>query len=128
MVRKRRAGTPDVKDTIVGRPIVCSKKILKPAKGKNYASVIFIGDTHIGSPECYEEKLINMIEWCESHDTYVYLMGDIIESSTRYSIGAGVYEQARTKYGTVTEQYEACLDMFGCLAEQGKILGMLSGN
>lgn len=119
---------PDVSTAIRGRPILCNKRVLELAPNKDYASVVFIGDTHLGSPECHEEKLYRMIKWCQDNDTYVFLMGDIVEAATRYSIGAGVYEQARTRFGTVTQQYEACLELLGTLANQGKILGMVSGN
>lgn len=103
--------------------IRCNRKVLD-SNGKGYASVIFIGDVHIGSPQCDEERFKRMLAYCEENPVYVYLMGDLLECSTRHSVGAGVYEQ----FENPQSQYERLVEMLSPIARQGKILGSLSGN
>jgi hypothetical protein len=51
-------------------------------------------------------------------------MGDIIEMATRYSIGAGVYEQKETP----NLQIGKAVELLKPLADKGLIIGILSGN
>lgn len=113
----------DVKDGIVGRPIKCNRQILKITK-QNYAEVMFIGDTHLGSPQFDQPRFQKMIDFCLRRKIYVFLMGDLIEMATRYSIGSGVYEQA---YPGQT-QYEKMVEILMPLAEARLLLGLLQGN
>jgi predicted phosphodiesterase len=112
------------KDNIVGRPIRLNKQVLIPHKGIDYAEVIFIGDCHYGSPQFDQPRFLAMLDYCLKNSMYVFLMGDLIEMATRYSIGAGVYEQ--TAHGQ--SQHEQMVDWFRPLADKKLILGTLNGN
>lgn len=92
--------------------------------GKNYAEVIFFGDTHWGSPQCDRERAKKMIEYCTQKEIYVLLMGDLLEFATRSSVGAGVYEQIMNPH----HQFDEVMEMLMPLAQKGLILGLLRGN
>jgi predicted phosphodiesterase len=112
----------EASDKIKGRPIRLNKKTLK-LEGKS-ASVLLLGDIHWGSPQCDKKRLRENINWCLNHHVYVLLMGDLLESSTRTSIGAGVYEQE----GTAQDQMEEMEELLEPLAAANLILGTLNGN
>lgn len=86
--------------------------------------LILIGDTHIGSRYYAEDDNKRMIEYCWETDAPTILMGDQIETATRNSVGAGVYEQSEI----VDEQIEHFYYLFRPLAEKGLILGLHQGN
>lgn len=113
-----------LKDKIVGRPLQLNKQVLKPKKGKDYAEVVFIGDVHLGSPQCDVGRFLRMIDYCYKNNLYIFLMGDLIEMATRDSIGAGVYEQEFIGQS----QFELMVDYLTPLAEKRLILGILAGN
>jgi len=108
----------------VGRPIRLNVQELKPRDDKNYTEVVFLGDIHLGSPQCDEDRVIRQVEYCVNNDVYVYLMGDLIEMATRYSVSAGVYEQ---KWNGQT-QIERIVDILYPLAEKKLIIGFIEGN
>ena len=57
--------------------------------------VIPIGDVHYGHPACDVKMLQGYLDWVAERpeSARILLMGDLIESATRNSVGAGVYEQ-----------------------------------
>ena len=57
--------------------------------------VIPIGDAHYGHPACDVKMLQGYLDWVAERpeSARILLMGDLIESATRNSVGAGVYEQ-----------------------------------
>lgn len=113
-----------VNDKLVGRPIRCNKQRLETKNGKNYAEVLFIGDVHLGSPQCDIKRFLEMIEYAKKNSIYVFLMGDLLETATRHSVGAGVYEQE-----TIAEtQYEQMRDFLLPLAKKNLIIGTHRGN
>jgi len=109
-------------DKIVGRPIRLNKVKLKMEQG--FASVLFLGDVHYGSPQCDLPRFIAMIDYALKNNIYVLLMGDLLETATRTSVGAGVYEQMETP----DSQYEQMVEWLRPLAEAGLILGSHIGN
>lgn len=111
-------------DRIIGRPIRLNQQTLIPRKGKNYAEVMLIGDCHLGSPQFDRPRFERMLEYCREKNLYVFLMGDLIEMSTRNSVGAGVYEQ---EFNGQT-QYEQMIAYLKPLAEKKLIIGTLAGN
>lgn len=111
-------------DKIVGRPIRVNKKVLTPQKGKDYAEVVFLGDVHFGSPQCDVKRFLGMVDYCVKHNIAVVLMGDLLETATRDSVGAGVYEQERIPQS----QHEQMVEWLEPLAKKGLILGALTGN
>jgi len=111
-------------DKIVGRPIRLNKKVLAPKKGRDYAEVVFLGDSHFGSPQFDQARFLSMIDYCLKHSIYVFLMGDMIELATRHSVGGGVYEQEFNGQS----QHEQMVEWLTPLAKKGLILGLHQGN
>jgi len=62
---------------------------------KGHEVIIYpLGDWHLGSEHCNEKLIDKQIEEIKNtKNARVILMGDIAESSTKESVGAGVYEQ-----------------------------------
>ena len=60
-----------------------------------YVNVVPLGDLHIGSPHFDYSVLKRELERidAERENTRIIIMGDLIESATKTSVGAGVYEQ-----------------------------------
>lgn len=96
---------------------------LNVQKGKDYAEVIFFGDTHLGCVYSDIERAQRMLDYCLENNIYVFVMGDIMEAATRYSVGAGVYEQISPQ-----AQLDKVFAMFADLAKRKLILGWLQGN
>ena len=83
------------------------------------------GDEHIGSKYHDGELLKRVIDWeMEQDNVAVIGMGDLIECSTRDSVGAGVFEQDEI----VQKQLEHAVDLYKPLADSGKLLGLHRGN
>lgn len=113
-----------MKDKIIGRPIRCNKKSLIMGPRADYTEVIFLGDVHFGSPQCDVLRFKNMLDYCLKNMVYVFLMGDLIETATRYSVGAGIYEQSFN----AGSQHEQMVEFLRPLADKGLILGTHAGN
>jgi len=107
-----------------GRPVKLNQKTLTVQKGKEYAEVVFFGDLHLGSKQCKTDKAQAMIDYCVENNIYILGMGDMIECSTKGSIGSGVYDQTTNPQ----EQFEFCTEMLRPLADKGLLLGCHSGN
>jgi len=111
-------------DKIIGRPIRVNRQVIEPRKGKDYAEVVFIGDAHYGSPQFDQGRFLGMLEYCLKNRVSVLLMGDLLETATRHSVGAGVYEQKEIPQS----QHEQMVEWLKPLADKGLILGALTGN
>ncbi len=111
-------------DKIVGRPIRLNKVRLTLKKGQQYAELMFIGDTHYGSPQFDEKRFLAMLKYCLDKEISVLLMGDLLETATRNSVGAGVYEQEENP----DDQYSQMNEWLKPLAEKGLIIGAHIGN
>lgn len=118
------SGGEFMRDKIVGRPIRLNQKTLKLDKGKQYASVVFIGDVHCGSPQFDQKKFLDILDYCYKNNLYVLLMGDLVEIGTKDSVGAGVYEQEYPGQS----QYEKMVEWLYPLAQKKLILGLHHGN
>jgi hypothetical protein len=86
--------------------------------------VVPMGDEHMGSLWYDEKTHKENIEWCLKTNTPVILMGDTMETATRDSVGAGVFEQSEI----VQEQLERAINTYQPLAEEGLIIGNHIGN
>ena len=86
--------------------------------------VLPFSDVHLGSPECNEEYFLENLQWAYDNNTYLILNGDLLEASTRTSIGAGVYEQKKH----AGSQLEDMIDMLMPFAKDKRILGITNGN
>lgn len=116
--------TLGLNDKIVGRPIRLNKKTLPVQAGRDHTEVIFLGDVHYGSPQFDHVRFHKMLAYCLKSGSQVLLMGDMLETATRYSVGAGVYEQESNPEC----QHETMTDWLRPLAENGQIIGAHTGN
>jgi len=80
------------------------------------------GDVHWGHPSCDRKTAVDYLEWAESEDASIILMGDLIENSTRRSVGAGVYEQIQNPDDQINEMLDVLYPY------RYRILGLLTGN
>ncbi len=113
-----------ISDKIVGRPIRLNKARLDVPRGRDYAELVFIGDCHYGSPQFDQPRFEAMLDYCLKHKLYVLLMGDLLETATRNSVGAGVYEQEAPP----DDQYQKMCDWLKPLADAKLIIGAHTGN
>jgi len=96
---------------------------LIPNKGDR-VQIMPIGDAHLGAKTYKGDLLKELIQFCVKKKIYVIGMGDMIEFATKYSIGAGIYEQQLNPQ----RQVETIIKLFEPLQEAGLLLGMLTGN
>lgn len=82
-------------------------------------------DLHLGSKEFNENLFFETLEhaW-QDKDAILLLNGDLMEASTRSSVGTGVYDQKTA----AQEQLEKVVDIFKPFAEQSRIIGVTNGN
>jgi len=81
------------------------------------------GDVHFGAKECNIERAKKTIEWIISKpDARVILMGDLLNSSTKVSVGAGTFDETTSGQA----QYDFMLEMLKPIKD--KIYGALQGN
>jgi len=99
-------------------------KVLIKKYDEEKITLVCMGDEHIGSQFYDEYTHLKNVEWCYENDAPVILMGDTLETATRDSIGAGVFEQDEI----VQEQLEKAERIYRPLAEKGLILGNHIGN
>ena len=79
----------EANDRIIGRPVVLNKVSSDTSK-----LLVPVGDVHYGAINCDVDKFVRTLEFCRKDNAWILLMGDLLESATRYSVGAGVYEQS----------------------------------
>jgi hypothetical protein len=111
-------------DKIVGRPIRLNRCTLLEGANRNYAEVMFVGDVHYGSPQCDTKRFIANLNYCLENRIYVFLMGDMVEVATRFSVGEGVYEQEVI----ADKQFTYLFNALKPLADKGLIIGSHRGN
>ena len=87
-------------------------------------TIVLMGDEHIGSKFYNEDEHKRNIDWCLENSIPIILMGDELETATKTSVGAGVFEQSNI----VQEQLEKCVKLYKPLADNGLILGNHVGN
>lgn len=100
-----------------------NKVRLQPNK-EGIAEILFIGDIHLGHPNCEIERAKSMLNFALKNHVYVMLMGDLLESATRDSVGDGVYHQ----HSNPQEQMDEMIEILRPLADAGLIIGLLQGN
>lgn len=87
--------------------------------------LVFITDIHLGSKYCDRDLLKENLEWVmENQGVFVIDGGDLLETATKDSVGAGVFEQDEI----VEEQIEEATKLYKPLAAEGKLLGLHRGN
>lgn len=100
-----------------------NKVRLQPNKD-GVAEILFWGDVHYGHPNCEIKRATAMLDWALKNHVYVLLMGDLLEASTRDSVGDGVYHQEMNPQ----QQMEDMIEILRPLADAGLIIGLLQGN
>lgn len=91
----------------------------------NKCLICFKGDEHLGSKYHDINLHKKMINWILSNpNMYVILMGDALETATKDSVGAGIFEQD----SLVQEQLDIFVDLHKDLAKENRILGIHVGN
>jgi hypothetical protein len=83
-----------------------------------------IGDEHIGSKFYDADKHKEILEWCYKEKTPIILMGDELETATKTSVGAGIFEQD----DIVQRQLERAVLLYKPLADAGLLIGNHIGN
>jgi len=83
-----------------------------------------VGDEHIGSKQYAADEHRRNLDWIYEHNVPIILMGDELETATKTSVGAGVFEQDDIVQG----QLERCVELYKPLADEGLILGNHVGN
>ena len=98
----------EANDKIVGRPVKLNKQSCEGSK-----LLVPVGDVHYGAINCDVDKFQRTLEFCRKDNAWILLMGDLLESATRYSIGAGVYEQKdpQTQLDNMVEMLEPYKDL-----------------
>ena len=112
------------KDKLPGRPIRLNRQTLKLSHNKDYAELILWGDVHLGYPTCNIKKAMRMIEYALDKKVYVLGMGDYIEAGLKDSVGDSMYRQNLNPQ----QQLETMVAYLEPLANEGLLLGLLSGN
>lgn len=105
------------------KSIRLNRRVLKPSN-KCFAEVMFLGDVHLGSPQCDVKRFEKNIQYCLDKNRYVCLMGDMVETATRDSVGAGVYEQEFI----ADDQHEKIIEYLKPLRDKDLLLGCHTGN
>lgn len=114
---------PQVSDK-TGRQIRLNKVALPMKPERDYAELMFIGDAHFGSPQFDQPRFLAMLDYCLKNNISVLLTGDLLETATRYSVGAGVYEQTEN----ADDQFQTMCDWLEPLAKKNLIIGAHTGN
>ena len=96
---------------------------LTPNKGDR-AQVMCWGDIHLGAKTCDYVAAQEAITRCLKKGIYVLVMGDMLECATRYSVGAGIYEQTMS----IQEQMKMLTDTLQPVKDAGLLLGIHGGN
>lgn len=100
------------------------RKVSEYVFDEDKVTIILMGDEHIGSKFYDEDTHMRMVDWCYNNKTPIILMGDEMETATKTSVGAGVFEQNEI----VQEQLEKTVKIYKPLADEDLILGNHIGN
>lgn len=107
--------------TVVGKPVVVHKFNLK----EDVLQLIPLFDVHWGLRTTNEEAFLKTVEHiANTPNCFTILGGDLMESATRQSVGLGIFDEKMH----VQEQRHSLTEILRPLAEQGKILGGVTGN
>ncbi len=107
----------------------CKEKTPKSIKTYDFSDLekvvlVLMGDEHIGSIYYNKDEHKRILDWCYEERDPIILMGDELETATRDSVGAGIFEQDEI----VQEQFEFCENLYKPFADEGLLLGIHIGN
>lgn len=99
-----------------------------PADGPDHIKIIPLTDLHLGDAQANLKIIHSLVTEIETEpNTYCILGGDLINNAILGSCSS-IYADATSHLPTPMEQLNACVDLLGPIAEQGKILGCVPGN
>lgn len=99
--------------------------VTKEFRGDRPIYIVALSDLHLGHMLFNKAKLQSTLNFIMRHDdVYVILLGDLAETATKTSIGAGLFEENMH----VNDQIKELAKIFKPLADAGKILAMITGN
>lgn len=88
-------------------------------------TIVPYSDIHWGSPHCNKDLWFDNLQWSwENKDSYLLLLGDLLECATRTSVGGGVYEQNKH----AGQQYSEMVEILKPFAKEKRIIGITNGN
>lgn len=88
-------------------------------------TLIPMADLHLGHKNCNYNKIQEHLCFInETRDCYTIFLGDEAEAATRTSVGMGMFEEDKH----LPEQMESLYQLLKPLADNQKILGMITGN
>jgi len=100
------------------------KKLYVHDYDKEKLTTILISDEHTGSKFSDQDTLDRNLDWCLENDCPIIHLGDMCETATKDSVGAGVHEQDVE----VQRQIERSIQRYKPLADEGLLLGLHIGN
>ena len=104
---------------------VCMKVIKHRLPDFEQLQILPLADLHIGDIHSDGKKIMEWLTYIkDTPNCFTLLNGDLMDTATRTSVGAGVYQAALQPM----EQLQQCVKLFGPLAEAGKILAVTGGN
>ena len=89
---------------------------------KDHIDILLWGDVHLGSNYCDRTFAKESLDRTMDRGVYIIGMGDLLETATRDSIGAGVYQQDEIVQGQLEEMEE------WLKPHKDRIIGLLDGN
>lgn len=98
--------------------------VITEFKDREKLELLLMGDEHIGSKFHDSDLLKENLEYAHEKGAPIILLGDELETATRNSVGAGVYEQEEI----LQDQIQHFLHLYKPLARSGLLLGMHPGN
>jgi len=101
-----------------------SKGVFRKKFDKDYIEIILMGDEHIGSPQYKKDLHQKVLESSFNKGRYLIHMGDGMETATRNSIGAGVYQQEEI----IDQQMNEFKALYEPFVEEGLFIGGHPGN
>ena len=86
--------------------------------------LVGLSDIHFGAKTARTDLAERARDWILKHDAWVWDLGDVIELATRYSVGAGVYEQTRSP----DAQIDWAIEFYKPIVERELLIGMVDSN
>ena len=96
---------------------------MRVEKEEDSSKLLAIGDSHIGNRHHDDNMYEKFIKWLNVNKDYkVITMGDLIECANKNSVG--LMDQIMS----VDDQIDQIIEDFGPIVDEGRLIGMLTGN
>lgn len=93
-------------------------------RDRDELETFWFSDAHLGHPACDEDLFRSKVDMVAEKELPCADLGDLIENSTRDSVGAGVYEQQEI----AEMQMDRAIQIYRPLADAGLLKVMQTGN